>query len=149
VKAPRVWPNRWDSIRSAGRFELLTTRNGASPRAPCWWIASATSSFPVPLSPWIRTVRPGSRHLLDHPVDGFHAGGTADQLADAAAVRQCAPQVGVLLAQAALGQRRLDQQHDLFVLERLGEEVEGPTLHRLDGRFDRAVRGDHDHLDER
>ena len=56
VKAPFTWPKRCDSSRSGGRFELLTVTNGASERGPCWWIASAVSSLPVPLSPVIRTV---------------------------------------------------------------------------------------------
>ena len=35
---------------------LLTTTNGRSARALRRWIAWATSSLPVPESPWIRTV---------------------------------------------------------------------------------------------
>jgi len=51
----------------------------------------------------------------------------------------------VLLDHAALVEGPLDGHGQLFVDERLGEEVEGPGADRLDGGIDRAVAGDHDH----
>ena len=36
---------------------VLTAMNGPAARLPSWWIASATSSFPVPDSPRMSTVR--------------------------------------------------------------------------------------------
>ena len=56
VKAPRAWPNSSLSIRSRGIAPQSTTTNGRGPRGPSSWIASATSSLPVPVSPWINTV---------------------------------------------------------------------------------------------
>ncbi len=56
VKAPLTCPNRWLSSRSGGREPLLTVTNGASARFEFMWMARATSSLPVPLSPWRRIV---------------------------------------------------------------------------------------------
>ena len=39
------------------------------------------------------------------------------------------------------------QRKDVLVAERLGDEVEGPELHRLDGHGNAAVGGHHDHFD--
>ena len=54
VKAPRMWPKRLLSSRSAGIDPELTVTKGPSARREWWWIALATSSLPVPLSPRIR-----------------------------------------------------------------------------------------------
>ena len=56
VKAPRMWPKRFDSSRSVGIEPELTVTNGAPERGECVWIARATSSLPVPLSPSTRIV---------------------------------------------------------------------------------------------
>jgi hypothetical protein len=54
VKEPLTWPKRFDSSRSAGIEPELTVTKGPSARREWWWIALATSSLPVPLSPRIR-----------------------------------------------------------------------------------------------
>ncbi len=56
VNAPFVCPNSSDSSSSEGILEQLTTTKGFWARGLASWIALATSSFPVPLSPVIRTV---------------------------------------------------------------------------------------------
>src|ERR1035441_3303708 len=56
VKAPRSWPKSSDSASVSVSAELFTATNGPSRRELLRWIASATSSFPVPLSPVTRTV---------------------------------------------------------------------------------------------
>ena len=56
VKAPFTWPNRFDSSSSCGSEPELTTMKGLSRRGEFWWIAFATSSLPVPLSPETRIV---------------------------------------------------------------------------------------------
>ncbi len=48
VKAPFSCPNSSLSISSRGIAAVLTATNGPALRAPSWWIASATSSLPVP-----------------------------------------------------------------------------------------------------
>ena len=56
VKAPRTWPKRFDSSRSVGIEPELTVTKGAPARGECVWMARATSSLPVPLSPSTRIV---------------------------------------------------------------------------------------------
>ncbi len=71
-------------------------RTGPWPRSPEKWIARATSSLPVPLSPWISTVE---RWLatLAHQVEHLgHARVLADQVVEAVLPRQLAAQDRVL-----------------------------------------------------
>ena len=56
VKAPRVCPNSSDSSRFSGIAAQFTLTSGIS-RCALWkWIARATISLPVPVSPVISTV---------------------------------------------------------------------------------------------
>ena len=55
VNAPFSWPNSSDSISSSGIAAQLTSTNGPACRAEKTWIARATSSLPLPFSPWIST----------------------------------------------------------------------------------------------
>ena len=56
VNAPRVWPNSSDSSSvSVSAPQLIGDERRARARRPCAWIARATSSLPVPLSPMIST----------------------------------------------------------------------------------------------
>ena len=54
VKAPLMWPKRLLSRRSAGIDPELTVTKGPEARREWWWMAFATSSLPVPLSPRMR-----------------------------------------------------------------------------------------------
>ena len=54
-------------------------------------------------------------------------------------------QPGVLAREAPVIERALDRHQEAIGIERLLEEVKGPVLHRLHGRGDRAVAGDHHH----
>ena len=56
VKAPLTWPNSSDSISGSGIAAQLTLIRGISRCALLAWIARATSSLPVPVSPVISTV---------------------------------------------------------------------------------------------
>jgi len=56
VKAPRSCPKSSLSTRSRGIAPQLTTTNGPSQRSELACRACATTSFPVPDSPVIRTV---------------------------------------------------------------------------------------------
>ncbi|MNC38828.1 hypothetical protein D3C75_874550 [compost metagenome] len=56
VKAPFSWPNSSDSIRVSGIAAQFTEINGALARFDRLCRARATSSLPVPDSPWISTV---------------------------------------------------------------------------------------------
>ena len=56
VKLPFSWPNSSDSISSSGMAAQLTCTRVRSRRIDWRWMARATSSLPVPLSPVTRTV---------------------------------------------------------------------------------------------
>ena len=56
VNAPLSWPKSSDSASDSGSAEPFTATNGPSARGLPRWIASATSSLPVPLSPCRSTV---------------------------------------------------------------------------------------------
>ena len=55
VKAPFSCPNSSLSTRSSGMAALLRTISGFPARWDRWWMALATNSLPVPVSPTIRT----------------------------------------------------------------------------------------------
>ena len=55
VKAPAAWPKSSLSSRCSGSAAQLTATNGLSARGLSAWMASATSSLPVPVSPEIST----------------------------------------------------------------------------------------------
>ena len=70
VKAPRRWPKSWLAASSSLSPAQLTATNGPSRRALSRWMARATSSLPVPVSPRISTVastRATSRDQRDRP----------------------------------------------------------------------------------
>jgi hypothetical protein len=56
VKAPLMWPKSSDSMSPCESAAQLTATKGFSLRGEFTWIARATSSFPVPLSPRTSTV---------------------------------------------------------------------------------------------
>ena len=56
VKAPLTWPNRALSSRLSLKAEQFWTTKDCLARGPLWWMARATSSLPVPDSPWMRMV---------------------------------------------------------------------------------------------
>ncbi len=56
VKAPRTWPNSSLSSNSLGMAAQLMATKGWRERRPWAWIARATTSLPVPVSPVISTV---------------------------------------------------------------------------------------------
>ncbi len=66
VKAPDSWPNSSVSSRVSVMAPQLKLTKGLSARGESAWMARATSSFPVPLSPVTRTVELGRRHRADH-----------------------------------------------------------------------------------
>ena len=55
VNAPRAWPNSSPSISELASAAQSTMTNGPDARADASWIARATSSLPVPVSPRIST----------------------------------------------------------------------------------------------
>ena len=57
VNAPFSWPNSSLSKSVSGIAPQSTATNGAEARGLAWWIARATSSLPVPVSPVTSTVK--------------------------------------------------------------------------------------------
>ena len=70
VKAPLSYPKSSLSINVSGMAPQSTATNGPSPLKLALWMALATISFPVPLSPSIRTVKLGACHFV-HPLKNF------------------------------------------------------------------------------
>jgi hypothetical protein len=56
AKAPFSWPKSSDAISEGGIAAQLTRTNGRFERRDRLWMAPAINSFPVPVSPKIRTV---------------------------------------------------------------------------------------------
>src|SRR5579883_2553564 len=56
VNAPFSWPKRMLSASVGGMLPQSTTTKGPALRSLAWWIALATSSLPVPVSPTMRTL---------------------------------------------------------------------------------------------
>src|SRR5580704_10392164 len=56
VKAPFSWPKSSEAISEGGIAAQFTPMNARSARLDRLWIARAISSFPVPVSPKIKTV---------------------------------------------------------------------------------------------
>ena len=100
----------------------LTAMKGLSLRGLLWWMARATSSLPVPLSPWMRTVASGRRHVLDQLIDHLHLGVLADHAAEFGRRLDTGPQIpDFLLVQHRPAQRAgglLQDQLDHFELLR-------------------------------
>ena len=72
VNAPRRWPKSWLAASSSERPAQLTATNGPSRRALSWWIARATSSLPVPVSPSMSTGDVRRRDLPHEPDHALH-----------------------------------------------------------------------------
>ncbi len=141
VNDPFSWPNSSDSISSSGIAAQLTCTNRSRLRRLLRWIARATSSLPVPLSPRISTRRVRRRGALDRVPDLPQQPALADHLVagfDGALER------AILVLQARAVQRVLDRDEDAFARQRLLDEVERAELRRLDRRAHRAMPRDHD-----
>ena len=121
VKAPRTWPNSVDSSRSIGTEPVLTTTNGPSARGDRWWMARASSSLPVPDSPVSRMLERDGAARRTSSITRSIAGLRQIRLSRPA--RRCR-EGAVLGAQPALLEPLADREHDLLVLERLGDVVE-------------------------
>ena len=80
---------------------------------------------------------------VDHVV---HLRAVADDALEAEPLVQPPVQLRIRPPQILAARRVLDHRPQLLQIERLEQIVERPPLHRLDGRLDRAVPGDENHL---
>ena len=83
----------------------------------------------------------GGRHQRQLLADGLHG----DAFADDGVARRGHREAPQLDRHAALFNRILDDNDDLFNGERLFKEIEGAHFRRADRGFDGGVAGDHDH----
>ena len=100
VKAPRTWPNSSDSSSVSGIAAQLTLMSGMSRCALRSWMARATSSLPVPVSPVMSTVLLRLGHQLGALDDVLHRAAAPDDAVVVELLVALAEQVAVLRAQA-------------------------------------------------
>jgi len=123
----------------------LTGMSGRPARGELSWMARAMSSLPVPLSPRRRTVASDGDACMTTSIVRRQASEVADDLA-APLLVELGTEGAVLDEERLLVERVLDDADDVRTLERLGDEVVGAFLHRLDGGLDGAVGGHQHHL---
>ena len=144
VKAPRTWPKSSDSSSVSGIAAQLTLMRGIARWALRSWMARATSSLPVPVSPVMSTV------LFDWATRSIRC--STSWIArlrahDAVVAELLVPfreQVAVLRAEALVLEGAAHDHEQFVDLEGLLEVVEGPEPHGLDRALDRGV-GRHHH----
>ena len=110
------------------------------------WIARATSSLPVPVSPVISTVLFVSATQLGASDHVLHRAAAPDDAVVVELLVALVEQVAVLRAQPLVLERAPHDDQQLVDLERLLQVVERAELHRLDGALDRRVRRHHQDL---
>ena len=145
VKEPRSWPNSSLSISGSGIAAQLIATKGPAARGPSSWMARATSSFPVPLSPLISTLarERATRSMVRNT--RAHRLAAPDQRAEARAILELLGQLGDALLEGAVLEQVADLDAERVHLEGLGHVVGGAELHGLDRRGDGLRRGQHDH----
>ena len=145
VNAPRTWPKSSDSSSVSGIAAQLTLMSGMLRCALRAWMARATSSLPVPVSPVTqhRALRFGDQlRARDHVEDRAAAADDAVVIEFGVALAQQVAQAG---AGALIFEGPPGEHQQLFDLERLLQVVARAELHGLDGALDAAVRGHHHH----
>ena len=129
----------------SGSAAQFTGTNGPPARGELSWIARASSSLPVPDSPSRSTVAcdgAACMHDLHRPPPGQRLADQRPPLLGG----ELGAQRAVLLHQRPLLQRLADDAHQVRALDRLGHEIVGALLHRLDRVLDGAVGGHQDRL---
>ena len=102
------------------------------------------SSLPVPLSPVSRTVEETLPiRSIVRKISCIRLP-LADDVGEGVLAGELLLEVEVLVLELLLAERPADDEHELVVVERLGDVVDGAALHGLDGVLGRGVGGDHD-----
>ena len=144
VNAPFSWPNSSLSSSCGDSAAQCTATNFCFGRPLSAWIACATSSLPVPLSPWISTVaRVGATCLIVSKTSCITAT-FADQPLEPVLALDLLLQLDDFLLHLPAAQRPVDQDFQPVDVQRLGDEIVRAALHRLDRRVHRAVGRHHD-----
>ncbi len=145
VKAPRTWPKRLLSSRSAGIEPELTVTNGP-PRAPRVVVDGLGHQLLARAAlAEHEDVALRRRREPDELEDLLHRLALADDVVEGEALPELLLERAVLGREPPLLQPLADGEQHLLVLERLGDVVERPLAHGLDGALDRRVGGDDHH----
>ncbi len=146
VKAPFTWPNSSLSSMCSLSAAQFSATNGFFFRGLFWWIAWATSSLPVPVSPWISTLASVGAIRGSLSITSFIAGlePMTPSKPNCSSSRRFSSTLVRRSRSAGAGLLRHGPQ--LVDVQRLEQVVEGALLHGRDGRGNRAVAGDQDHL---
>ena len=126
VNAPATWPNSSLSSRFSGRAPQATSTNGLSRRPLRRWIARAIIDLPVPLSPVISTVARVSATLSIMSNIRSMRWSWPTMFSMPKRRSSWALSVLVLFEHLLLAEGPVDGHLQLFVDQRLGEEIEGP-----------------------
>ena len=144
MKAPFSWPNSSLSSRLSGIAAQLTATKGAAPAASSWWMARATSSLPVPLSPEDEHGRVGGAGHLDLVEDRLHGRAHAEERSEAPGLLELSPQERDFAHDIGPLHRLVDQDPQPAEVDRLGQVVIGALLHRLHRGLDGGIAGEED-----
>ena len=141
VKAPRAWPNSSLSSSASGIAPQFTATKAWWRRPDCAWIARASTSLPVPLSPVSSTVALYSAARSSSSSRSIIPGDAATIGRSPTARLDVALEQGVRAAQPLALPGLLDREQHLGGLEGLGQVVEGAALEGLDREVAGAVGG--------
>ena len=126
--------------------QLITT-NGPLRYWLCRWIACATSSFPVPLSPVIRTGTSVAGHLPHRGKDLLHLRACPQHPLEVA-IPPLQLKLGILPLERGDVQGPLQDRPELADVDGLVEDVIGPAGNRLQGVLLLGAARDDDDLEE-
>ena len=150
VKAPFSWPKSSLSMSASGMAPQLTTRNGLSARSRR--VVDGARDALLARAALAGDEHGASRVVGDALRRGRRSGASPRSGRGARAARSrrdLRAQALVLGDDRALLERLVDEGAKLGGRERLGDEVVGAALHRVDRRLERRVRGHHDDLGPR
>ena len=145
VNAPFTWPKSSLSIRVGTSVPQSTAMKGLAAFGPLSWIARATISLPVPLSPRISTGWVECATLESMRYTFSISGELPIRPPSPVCARSRSRSLRLSRSKCCL---RLDRPSTLVRLlqrERLGQIVGGPDTHRLHRGSDRGKRRHHHH----
>ena len=139
VNEPFVWPKSSLSSSVSGMAPQLMATKGWFARGLARWMARASSSLPVPLSPWIRTLA-----SLAATRCALASRSSMSEERVTMSSRQAWPAPAAGAAAAVQRERALDLREQLVGVVGLGEVAEHAALHGGHGVGNRPVGGEDD-----
>ena len=145
VNAPLTWPKSSLSSTFSLSAAQLSGTNGLFLRGLLMWMALATSSLPVPLSPVISTVAYVGAIWRSLATTACMAGELPMTPSKPNFSLSCRCSSMLERCKPSRLRRLVGDRSQLVDIERFGQISRGPGLHGGDGRLDRAMAGeDHD-----